>query len=220
MGVIGHGQENAPRDPATIALLAALLSDVAALSDWPAVAPPATYLEAQTHAMRGQFADAQPLIDQARAGYLAIGNELEAWRTTVGLMMVLGETGDYVTAIDAATAALGALAALEDDSAEIQAMLLQNRGICHEQIGAYDLALTDFATAANHHCTAQPATTTGSYPQQSGVLFLALGQATEALQAFQSAAALWGTGDDPVRQGGFLSNSGYAYWLLGTFSQV
>ncbi len=217
--LLAYGQENAPRDPATIALLAALLSDVAALSDWPAVASPATYLEAQTHAMRGQFADAQPLIDQARAGYLAIGNELEAWRTTVGLMMVLGETGDYVTAIDAATTALGALAALEDDSAEIQAMLLQNRGICHEQIGAYDLALTDFATAANTIAPLNRPQRQAAILNNQGVLFLALGQATEALQAFQSAAALWGTGDDPVRQGGFLSNSGYAYWLLGTFSQ-
>lgn len=219
LALLAYGQENAPRDPEAIALLTALLAAVATISDLPAITPPAHYLEAQTHAMRGQFAQAQPLIGQARAGYLAIGNELEAWRTTVGLMMVLGETGDYGSAIDAATTALAALTTLPDDSAEIQAMLLQNRGICHEQIGAYDLALTDYTDATNTIATRYLPQRQASILNNQGVLLLALGRATEALQAFQSAADLWDQSDDPVRYGGFLSNNGYAHWLLGAFSQ-
>ena len=126
-------------DPGQALRLAIFCAEVAESAHLPAIAPRATYIRAQTHAINAEYDIALDLIAAAREGYKALGQELEALRTNLGLIHVLQELGRYQEALDAGKVILEDLAATAaQDSPErrvVAATAYQNTGRCYEQMG-------------------------------------------------------------------------------------
>lgn len=194
----------------------------------PDLQPQATYLLAQTHAINGRFSTAQTLIEAAKAGYLAQNDPIAALRTNLGLMNVLAEQGNYPAALAAGQQILDAIAA--DDPTSPQAippellptlttMALHNRGVCYEQMGQYEAALTAYQLAESTYQTQGMAEHVAHIRNNRGVILLGLGRGTQALNAFVTAAAQYAQNGSTLLQAKSILNSGTAHLLLGNFGQ-
>lgn len=187
--------------------------------------PRAAYLRAQIHAIRGEFERAQNLIERARIGYENLGLSLESLRTTVGLMRVLGETGNYTAALDRGQSALGrideALTAVDDPSGYgmVAAKLLHNCGFCYEQIGRYDDALTAYAAAESRYQALGMTEQEAHIVENRGAVLMALGRVGDALAAFDYAQQIYEEQGLDFYQAQTLINSGEAHLLLGNYMQ-
>lgn len=190
-----------------------------------ALLPRTAYLQAQIHAIRGEFAIAQSLIETARRGYEALGMTLEALRTTVGFMRVLGETGHYQAAINAGQQALVQVSVItgEPGAAEppdyraVAAMLLQNCGACYEQIGRYDEALAAYAAAETRYQQLGMVEEQASIIENRGAVLMAQGRVHDALAAFTYAQQIYGQAGLDFYQAQALINIGEAHLLLSNY---
>ncbi|MCL4858999.1 MAG: CHAT domain-containing protein [Caldilineaceae bacterium] len=190
----------------------------------PALTPRAQYLQAQALAIRGHFDDAERLIVSARVGYAAQGMQLPHWRTTAGLMRVLGETGRYEEALAAAQQTLAEIGAHpEGEPTEIQeyrivaAMLFQNSGYCYEQIAQYDAALQAYAAAERRYAAAGMDEARGQILENRGLVLVALGEVQAGLRAFEQALAIYDADARTLFQAQTYLNIGEAHLLLSNF---
>ncbi len=212
-------------DPRKASHLTALCADLADLADAPALLPRALYLRAQTHAINGEFATALELIEAARARYQAIGDTMEALRTNVGLMHVLNELGRHQQALDAGEAVLHSLAAPNPPSGDLAqlrllaALVHQNRGICFEKTGRYEMALMAYASAEAAFAALGMQERAGDILNNRGIALMHMGRASEALSAFQRAVDILGKAGWTLLQAQALSNIGEANLVLGHYTR-
>ncbi len=176
----------------------------------------AAYLLAQAYAQAGQFDSALPLIEQARAQFLADGDDVSVARTSVGQMMILGALGQHQAALELADTALQTIG---ERAPLVSGKLLQNQGLIHEQRGDFTAALASYAAADAIFEQGDFPTERSDILKNRGVTLLSMGAAHDALAAFEQAANLVDEATQPLRQGRTLANIGYAQQLLGNYSE-
>ena len=188
--------------------------------------PSATYLRAQTCAMDANFETALVLIETARAGFAALGDDYEAARTHVGRMFVLQELGRYAEALQAGDAVhqyLKDTDALEPTHASEQAnglaaRISQNLGLCHELMGKYDDALLAYADAEARFGLLQMTENLADIRNNRGIVLLRLGRGHDALAAFEKAQAIFDEAKLPFKRAYTLINIGNAHLLVGNYA--
>jgi tetratricopeptide (TPR) repeat protein len=182
-------------------------------------------LRAQIHAIKGEFATAQGLIETARSGYENLGMPLDALRTNVGLMRVLGETGRYTEALNTGQSALVQIGkgasqpgvVEPPDYRAVAAMLLQNCGFCYEQIGRYEEALAAYAAAEARYQTLDMTEQQAHIIENRGAVLMAQGRVQDALAAFICAQQIYAQAGLDFYQAQTLINIGEAHLLLGNY---
>jgi CHAT domain-containing protein/tetratricopeptide (TPR) repeat protein len=190
-----------------------------------AVFPRTAYLRAQIHAIKGEFATAQGLIETARSGYENLGMPLDALRTNVGLMRVLGETGRYAEALNTGQSALVQIGAVASEPGVVEppeyravaAMLLQNCGFCYEQIGRYEEALAAYAAAEARYQTLDMTEQQAHIIENRGAVLMAQGRVQDALAAFMCAQQIYAQAGLDFYQAQTLINIGEAQLLLSNY---
>lgn len=220
--LVAYATENAGSDPDAMhtvldRVLVMAEMDGIDSAETPTLIPDALYLKARLHAMKSDFAAAQPLIEQAHTTYLAMGEDGAAWRTTAGLLAVLTETGQYTAALLAATAALEALATIPNSTPTI-GMLHQNRGSCHYQLGNYVAALDDYSAAETIYASLSADTRRVEMLENRSLVLLAMGQGADAVQLLEQAQSLYGDEATLFVRGHIVGNLGYAYAQTGNYS--
>lgn len=225
--LIDTAAELAVSDPGKARRLAALCAAVADAAAAPAVVPPATYTQARTHAINGEFDVALRLIRSAHDGYVSLGENLEALRTNVGLMAVLLELGRYGEALDAGQVVLDALGdpskpyttSAPQESDFLTAMVDQNRGRCYEYMGRYDEALRVYASAEERYRALGMIERLGEITSNRGAILLHLGRGSEALAAHEAAATLFEEAGLALSHAQALGNIGETHLRLGNYQQ-
>ncbi|MCA9994359.1 MAG: CHAT domain-containing protein [Anaerolineales bacterium] len=197
--------------------LAVLCATVATDSSLTAIIPPAAYLQAQTHALNGDFGRAAQLIVAARAGYQRLGNSEAALRTNVGLMHVLGESGRYEEALAAGQEILTGINGRSPHP--LTALALHNRGTCFEQLGRYDEAIAAYTQAETTYQLLDMREPLGHVRNNRGLVLLSLGQARAALDAFTAAAAIYTAEGSSFSLARTWTNLGETRLLLGDYQQ-
>ncbi|MBK8903188.1 MAG: CHAT domain-containing protein [Anaerolineaceae bacterium] len=194
--------------------------DAASEADIDAVLPRAAYVQAQTHALAGEFEQARRLIEQARDGYEALGQSLPALRTTVGLMHVLGQAGRFQEALSAGQSVLDEIGdKAQPELAHLAALIRQNMGMCFSQIGRFDEALAAYDAAEASYLALEMDHQAGDIRNNRGVLLWEMGRGTEALAVLEDALAIRASAGQTMLQAQSLSNIGSAHLLLGNYSQ-
>lgn len=200
--------------------IALICTDAAAEAKVTTILPRAAYIRAQTHALAGEFEPAQHLIEQAREGYLALGQALPALRTTVGLMHVLGQSGRFKEALTAGQAVLDDIGAeAQPDLAHLAALIRQNMGMCFSQIGRFEEALAAYDAAEASYQALGMTHQAGDIGNNRGVLLWEMGRGSEALAALEDALAIRVAAGETMLQAQSLSNIGSAHLLLGNYPQ-
>src|SRR5688572_15618906 len=136
--LLDQAMQRARSNPAQARQLAVMCAEAAEEANAPVIVPRATYLQAQTHAINGEFNTALELIQSALVGYEAIGERMEALRTNIGRIHVLNELGRHAEALDAGRVVLDALEGTAEPAPQTQMLLAlahQNRGVCFETMG-------------------------------------------------------------------------------------
>jgi CHAT domain-containing protein/Tfp pilus assembly protein PilF len=214
-------------DPGKAQRLAALCADVADRAGAPAAVPRANYIRARTHAENGEFDAALRMTRAAHDRYVALGQNLEALRTKVGLMVVLLELGLYQEALDAGQTVLDALdgageldvVPAEEQSKLLAAMVYQNIGGCYEYMGRYEEALDAYAAAEERYRVLGMHERLGEILDNRGAILLHLGRGNEALAAHEDAAAVFAEADLTLSHAKALSNVGEANRQLANYAR-
>lgn len=174
----------------------------------PTLVPHAHYLHAQTLAMRGSFAEAATEIALAAAGFEQQGDQMAAWRTIVGRMQLLAQSGDFANAI-----ALGheTLLQLPANADELRGVLFINLANCHYYQGEYDNALDVLARAEAE---------TSDFPRSAiianrGNVLTAIGRFSAATTLLTS--ILSDRPDEPLWQARQHLNLGHLYQQTGAY---
>lgn len=202
--------------------LAVLCAAAAPAAGVPLLAPRATYLQAQSYALHGQFDRALAFIQAARQGFIELGATLEAIRTNLGRIHILNEVGRHREALDAAEATLAALAGYPTDHPQaslMRANTYQNQGICYETTGRYDEALAAYAQAETGYAALGMTERLGEVSNNRGIVLVHLGRLSEALMAFIETARIWETAGLTLSQAQTLNNLGEAYLALGQYAR-
>jgi tetratricopeptide (TPR) repeat protein len=217
--LLDYAAELVRDNPGQARRLAAICADVAGQAGIGEAIPRAAYIKAQTYALAGEFGLALDLIMEARDGYLALGQELPALRTTAGLMHVLGDSGRYQEALDAGQRVLDEIGRAEQPAlASLAAVIQQNMGMCYSYMGRYDAALEAY-NAAEAHCLTWGMTIQASdMINNRGVLLWDMGRGTEALEALEKSLAIRVEAGLTMSQAQSLSNIGGAHLLLGNYT--
>ncbi len=180
----------------------------------------AQYLQAQAHALAGEFEIALPLVQAAHASYTALGEETEALATNIGLMHILAESGQYEAAIAAGQEVLQK--AGPSPAPEVQPIVARahhNQGLCYRRLGRYAQALAAYAAAEGDYRRLGALERVGDVSNNRGVLLLELGRATEALAALEAAYTARRAADQPFLQAQSLNNLAGVHLLLGHYSR-
>ncbi|RMH02156.1 MAG: CHAT domain-containing protein [Chloroflexi bacterium] len=225
--LLQYASELIRSDPGQARQLTSLLANIAQQANAPAIKPRANYLQAQTHAINGDFEQARQLIESARAEFQSLNLQQEALRTNIGLMHVLGESGQYQEALAAGQTILDTLAEqghLDMDTAPpesvmLAAMAYQNSGLCHELMGRYEHALAAYEQAEIRFQKLGLTEHIGHIKNNRGVLLSYLGRVTEALTAFEEAAEIFAAAEMTLLHAQALINIGDAHMLLGNYGQ-
>ncbi|MEX1018334.1 MAG: CHAT domain-containing protein [Litorilinea sp.] len=225
--LLAYAQAHVGQNPQLSRRVAQICAAVAPEAGAAEVVPLACYFQAQTHAMNGEFPTAYALIEEARAGFEAQGDQGGALRTNLGLMNVLGEMGRHAEAVAAGERALAGLApqltAEGEGAAQARAMaagVQANLGICFSQIGRFDAALDAYAAAEEHYAAMDMAEREAVVTNNRGVTLLYLGRVREAIARFEAAADARAQADLPVLRAQSLANLGEAWLLLGDYGQA
>lgn len=206
-------------NPTQARRLAQLCIDLAPQLDAAALIPRAAYLQAQTHAIDGDFAPALALIQTARDGYAVQGETLSALRTNVGLMHVLNELGRHQEAVEVAHGVLAQLEQIDAEDAQlIRALIHHNLGVCYRLMGQYEAALGAYAAAETHYRAADMPERLGDIFNNRGLILLHLGRVTDALAAFREAAVTRQQAGHTLLYAQTLVNVGDAYLQQGQFT--
>jgi CHAT domain-containing protein/tetratricopeptide (TPR) repeat protein len=220
--LLDQAMQRARSDPAQARQLAAMCAEAAEEAKAPVIVPRATYLQAQTYAINGEFDAALKLIQSALEGYEAIGEPMDALRTNIGRMHVLNELGRHAEALDAGQAVLDALERTAEPSPQAQMLLAlahQNRGVCFETMGRYENALQEYALAEDYFTALNMTDRIGDVSNNRGIVLVHLGRVAEALEAFESAARIWADAGLTLLQAQTLSNIGEAHLVLGNYTR-
>ena len=209
-------------DPGQARQLAVICAEAAGEANAPVIVPRSAYLRAQTHAINGDFITALELIQSAVNGFVAIGEQMEALRTNIGLMNVLNELGRHAEALEAGQAVLEALNQPDEPTSQARLLLAlahQNRGVCFETIGRYEDALESYALAESHFTALEMTDRIGDISNDRGIVLVHLGRVAEALEAFGAAARIWADDGLTLLQAQALSNIGEAHLVLGNYTR-
>lgn len=218
--LLAYATANAQPQPVTMLALAELVAALSDAAGAPPVTPHAHYLAARLHAVQGDVDSAEARIAQAQQAFTDLGDTIAAHRTTVGLMMVLGQAGRHADALAAADATLAAIGGLTTpDALTVAAMIHQNRGIIRRHAGDYDGALAAYAAAEAGYAAAGAGDQQLAMIENQGVLLLSQGRASDALALFDSKRDAWDPVTQPLLSGTALGNSGYAHLQAGNFTQ-
>ena len=213
--------ELARSDPGRAQQLTILCAELANRAGVPAILPKATYIRAQTHAINGELNRSLELIQEARDGYITLGETLSALRTNLGLMHVLIQLGRYQEALDTGHSLLEQLAGEQAEGPEavlVATLAYNNLGLCYWRMGRYEDALAAFAAAERLGLSGGLANRLGDIRTNRGIILMYLGRAGEALAAFKASAALYEEAGLTLLHGQTLINMGEAYLLLGDYS--
>ena len=187
--VLDEAERKVGDDPGQARELALLCADLAREAGAPAIAPRATYLLAQTHAINAEFDLALDLIEKAQRGYAEAGMAFEAQRTRVGQINVLQQLDRYEEAIQIGDMLIANLN--DKDDVDVRLLLAKthhNLAICHEKMGRYDNALSAYDTAEAYYRALNLAEQLGSVNNDRGIALLGVGRTQAALFAFQNAS--------------------------------
>src|SRR5215216_1484932 len=212
-------------DPGKARRLAELCADMAEWAEAPAAVPHADYIRAWAHGLNGEFDEELRLTKAAYDGYVALGMNLEALRTNVGLMGALLELGSYEKALDTGQAILDALdgkgefdmAPTQEQADLLTAFVEHNRGGCYEYMGRYDEALEAYAVAEDKYQALGMTERLGEILSNRGAILLYLGRGSEALAAHETASAIFEEADLTLRHAQALSNTGEAHLRLANY---
>ena len=212
-------------DPGRARRLAELCAGVAGDAGAPAAVPRALYVCAGAHSLDGEFDEDLRLTEAARAGFAALGMNLEALRTNVGKMAVLIELGRYEEALGAGQAVLEAL---EDGSTDprptqeqydsLAAPVHLNRGGCYEYMGRYDDALDAYAAAKRCYRALGMPERVGEVLDNEGAILASLGRGTEALDAHEQAVAIFARAGLDLSRAKAINNVGETRLRLGSYA--
>ncbi len=212
-------------DPMKARHLSHICRELAADVDAPLLLPKATYINAQTYAVMGQFEEALSLIRSAHDDYLMLQAELPALRTNLGRIHVLNELGHHQEAIAVAQDLLMRLSQLNNLSKTERAEMLmieatahQNQGICYRMMGRYEDALQAYTSAEEIF---QKTGLTERLPDiynNRGIILLHLGRVSEALADFETAASALQQAGHTLLYARSLINIGDAHLLLGQYA--
>jgi tetratricopeptide (TPR) repeat protein len=212
-------------DPGKARQLAELCASVAELAGAPAAVPRADYIRAGTHGLNGEFDEEIRLNRVAYDGYIALGMNLEALRTNVGLMAALLELGRYERALNTGQAILDALdgegefdvAPTPEQTDLLTAFVEQNRGGCYEYMGRYDEALDAYSIAEEKYRDLGMTERLGEILSNRGAILLYLGRGSEALAAHETASAIFEEAGLTFRHAQALANTGEAHLRLANY---
>lgn len=213
------------RNPGQARQLAHFCETVAAECAVPALVPRAQYLRAQSYAINGELTVALELVEAAHQGFLHLHLPMEALRTNIGRMRVLGELGQFGAALVAGqqvldwlnqtTSAAAVLPVAE--ALTLRALVQTQLGICYGQLGRFQEALTAFSeTETFYEALALPAHNAAA-KNNRGLILVYLGRAREAQVAFVAAAQLQADEGLTLPQAHTQSNLGEAHLLLGDY---
>jgi tetratricopeptide (TPR) repeat protein len=213
-------------DPGKAHRLAELCVDLSDDADAPAAVPRANYIRARTHAENGKFDAALRMTRAAYDGHVALGQNLEALRTNVGLMVVLLELGRYQEALNIGQTVLDALDGAgglevfptQEQSKLLAAMVYQNIGGCYEYMGRYEEALDAYAAAEERYRVLGMHERLGEILDNRGAILLHLGRGNEALEAHEDAAAVFARAGLTLSHAKALSNVGEANRQLANYA--
>jgi tetratricopeptide (TPR) repeat protein len=213
-------------DPGKAHRLAELCVDLSDDADAPAAVPRANYIRARTHAENGKFDAALRMTRAAYDGYVALGQNLEALRTNVGLMVVLLELGRYQEVLNIGQTVLDALDGAgglevfptQEQSKLLAAMVYQNIGGCYEYMGRYEEALDAYAAAEERYRVLGMHERLGEILDNRGAILLHLGRGNEALEAHEDAAAVFARAGLTLSHAKALSNVGEANRQLANYA--
>ena len=214
-------------DPGEAHRLAELSADLADSADAPAVVPRSAYMRVRTYNEDGAFDAALRMVQVARDEYAALGMNLEALRTNVGLMVTLLELGRYQEALDAGQAVLDALDGkgggnprpTQEQYDLLAAPVYQNRGWCLEYMGRYDEALYAYAAAEEHYRSLDLIQRIGEIRDNRGAILSHLGRSSEALAAHQSAAHIFEEAGLTLSYAKSVGNTGLVYLQMGNYAR-
>jgi len=218
--LLDQAMQLARSDPAQARQLASICAEAAEEANAPVIVPRSMYLQAQTHAINGEFNPALELIQSALVGYESIGERMEALRTNVGRIHVLNELGRHAEALDAGQIVLDALEGTAEPTPQAQMLLAlahQNRGVCFETTGHYEDALKAYALAESYFTALKMTDRIGDVNNNRGIVLVHLGRVVEALEAFEAAAHIWADSGLTLLQAQALSNIGEAHLVLGNY---
>ncbi len=222
MNLIEETAVLARRDPEQAQQLAAACVQIAPLANAPELVPQATYIQAQTHAIKGEFEQSLALIESARDGYMALGDDFQALRTSLGLIHVLNELGRHQEALQTAELIFVRLqewGELDQQGELLAARASQNQGVCYRLMGRYKEALQAYETAEQHYKNADVFDHMGDIHNNRGLILLHLGRVSDALEAFQTAEAITAASGRALIQAQSLFNIGDAQLMLGHYRE-
>ncbi|MEJ7841019.1 MAG: CHAT domain-containing protein [Rubrobacter sp.] len=188
--------------------------------------PKANYIVAATHGFNGEFGEEIRLTRAARDGYAALGMNLEALRTNVGLMAALLELGAYEKALGAGRLVLDALdgegdldvAPTREQADLLTALVEQNRGGCYEYMGRYEDALDSYLAAEGKYRGLGHTEGLGEIHCNRSAILLLLGRGSEALAAQEAASAIFEEAGLTLRHAQALANMGGTHLRLANFA--
>jgi CHAT domain-containing protein len=189
----------------------------------PTLQPQARYLRAQTFAFNGHFEQALAEIALAQADYQNTGQTAAALRTNIGLINILIHLGRYSQALETAEAALAAIDQTPELSPETAATLFahlqNNQAICYKFMGRYADARLVYASAERRFREIGLEEDAANVQMNLGVMLAELGHGTEALAAYEAAAAIYAQTGNKWRQAQNLENKGEVHLWLGNYDQ-
>lgn len=190
-----------------------------------ALVPRAQYLLAQASARDGRLEEAVELIEAARQGWAARGDQLGALRTAVGRMNVLNALGRHRDALTTGTEVLAALDRIGSAPAppvpaahvELRAMVHQNLGTTHGHTGAWTELIAESRTARTLFERLGSADRTAALDENVGIALVHVGRVDEALDTFEHVVAVFRREGDALAHGRCLIESGRARALRGEY---
>lgn len=177
------------------------------------------YQRAQCGAMQADFLTALPLIEQAKNLHETAGDSVSAWRTTVGLMRVLGELGQYETALIRSDETLSQITDSGNSHPQLEIFIYQNRGICNHHLGRTFDAWEDYV-AIETRADALTDDARADLSINKGLILIDLGRFSEAQTEFSAAVSSYSTLGNPLREAKATLDLAYTQLRSGQYGNI